>query len=134
MVFSVPVPIFIKIGQRQIQIANPFQLMGMHEQESVLPLDEHTHHAYRLLLEYFCFPEKFNFLSLNLDFLCYLEEQSQFELLIHLKLNLNDQMVIRNYSELNVANFKLFATPVVNLFEKQAEPQKLITSSWNIHW
>ena len=124
-IFSPSTGFSLKIGQRQIQIANPFQLMGMHEQESVLPLDEHTHHAYRLLLEYFCFPEKFNFLSLNLDFLCYLEDQSQFELLIHLKLNLNDQMVIRNYSELNVANFKLFATPVVNLFEKQAEPQKI---------
>ncbi|MCO8107731.1 type VI secretion system baseplate subunit TssF [Acinetobacter indicus] len=124
-IFSPSTGFSLKIGQRQIQIANPFQLMGMHEQESVLPLDEHTHHAYRLLLEYFCFPEKFNFLSLNLDFLHYFEDQSQFELLIHLKLNLNDQMVIRNYSELNVANFKLFATPVVNLFEKQAEPQKI---------
>jgi type VI secretion system protein ImpG len=45
---------------------------------------------------------------------------------IHLKLNLNDQAIIRNYSELNVANFKLFTSPVVNLFEKQAEPQKSI--------
>ncbi|MDN5416277.1 MAG: type VI secretion system baseplate subunit TssF, partial [Acinetobacter sp.] len=39
--------------------------------------------------------------------------------------NLNDQAIIRNYSELNVANFKLFTSPVVNLFEKQAEPQKI---------
>ena len=124
-IFSPSTGFSLKIGQRQIQIANPFQLMGMHEQESVLPLDEHTHHAYRLLLEYFCFPEKFNFLSLNLDFLHYFEDQSQFELLIHLKLNLNDQMVIRNYSELNVANFKLFVATVVNLFETQAEPREI---------
>ncbi|HIF5335832.1 TPA: type VI secretion system baseplate subunit TssF, partial [Acinetobacter baumannii] len=42
------------------------------------------------------------------------------------KLNLNDQAVVRNYSELNIANFKLFTTPVINLFEKYAEPQKIV--------
>ena len=44
---------------------------------------------------------------------------------MHFKLNLNDQAAVRNYSELNAANFKLFAAPIVNLFKKQAEPQKI---------
>ena len=53
---------------------------------------------------------------MNLGLLKYLEkEQNQFEILIHLKLNLNDQVNIRNYSELNVANFKLYVVPVINL-------------------
>jgi len=57
-------------------------------------LDQHTHHAYRLLMEYFCFSEKFNFLNMNLGLLKHLEkEQNQFEILIHLKLNLNDQSI-----------------------------------------
>lgn len=116
----------LKIDQRIIDIDNPFDLMGFHEDESVLPIDQHTHHAYQLLLEYFCFPEKFNYLNLNLDFLKHLiKSQSTFEILIHLKLNLNDQAVIRNYSQLNEANFRLFTTPTVNLFEKKAEPQKI---------
>ena len=116
----------LKIGTKIINIKNPFDVMGFDESESLLPVDQHTHHAYRLLLEYFCFPEKFNYLNLNLDFLKHLKEgQTEFELQVHLKLNLNDQAIIRNYSELNVANFKLFTSPAVNLFEKKAEPQKI---------
>jgi type VI secretion system protein ImpG len=29
--------------------------MGFDENESLLPVDQHTHHAYRLLIEYFVF-------------------------------------------------------------------------------
>lgn len=116
----------LKFGHRVIDIPNPFSIMGFAETESLLPLDQHTHHAYRLLMEYFCFSEKFNFLNMNLGLLKHLEkEQNQFEILIHLKLNLNDQVNIRNYSELNIANFKLYVVPVINLFKKQAEPQKI---------
>ena len=83
-------------------------------------------------MEYFCFPEKFNYLNLNLSILKdVLVQQNTFELLIHLKLNLNDQAVVRNYSELNIANFKLFTVPAINLFEKQAEPQKISHTQLN---
>jgi len=116
----------LRINNKVVPIKNPFEVMGFDENESLLPVDQHTHHAYRLLIEYFCFPEKFSYLNLNLDFLKLLKEENlSFEVQIHLKLNLNDQAIIRNYSELNVANFKLFTSPVVNLFEKQAEPQKI---------
>ena len=117
----------VRIGQRSMEITNPFAVMGFSEQESLLPVDQHTHHAYRLLMEYFCFPEKFNYLNLDLSVLkgVLREHEQSFEILIHLKLNLNDQAVVRNYSELNIANFKLFTTPAINLFEKQAEPQKI---------
>lgn len=107
-------------------IENPFQTLGFEEKDSVLPIDQHTHHAYRLLLEYFCFPERFQYLVLDLKFLKRLEKiPSSFELNIHLKLDLNNTIEIRNYNELNHANFKLFTTPIVNLFEKYAEPQKI---------
>lgn len=116
----------LKIANRVIDIENPFELLGFDENQSLLPVDQHTHHAYRLLMEYFCFPDKYNYLNLNLDFLNHLKpEQHTFEIQIHLILNLNDQAVIRNYSELNIANFKLFTSPIINLFEKQAEPQKI---------
>ncbi|ALH95837.1 type VI secretion system baseplate subunit TssF [Acinetobacter equi] len=114
------------VNHQKINIKNPFYVKGFDESESLLPRDNHTHHAYRLLIEYFCFPEKFNYLDLDLGFLKHLkDQQTEFELQIHLKLNLNDQSVIRNYSELNTANFKLFTSPAVNLFEKKAEPQKI---------
>lgn len=108
------------------EITNPFQLKGFDEDDSLLPLDEHTHHAYRLLTEYFCFPEKFNFLNLNLTALNRLgDECTAFSLEIHLSLNLSDQTLVQHYAGLSCANFKLFCTPAINLFEKQAEPQKL---------
>lgn len=116
----------VRIGQSVFEISNPFEVMGFSEQESLLPIDQHTHHAYRLLMEYFCFPEKFNYLNLDLSVLKeHLKQQNHFEILIHLKLNLNDQAMVRNYAELNIANFKLFTTPAINLFEKQAEPQRI---------
>lgn len=116
----------VRIGTQLYQISNPFSLMGFEEDESLLPIDQHTHHAYRLLMEYFCFADKFSFLNLDLSFLRnLLDQQTSFDLQIHFKLNLNDQAIIRNYSELNGANFKLFSTPAVNLFEKNAEPQKI---------
>lgn len=125
-IFKTTTGFSIKVGQRSYDIKNPFEVMGFQEGESLLPIDQHTHHAYRLLMEYFCFPEKYNFLNLNLDVLKgRMKEHTQFEIHIHFKLNLNDQAIIRNYSELNVANFKLFSTPAVNLFEKSAEPQKI---------
>lgn len=122
----------IRVGHQLSRIENPFKVMGFSEEESLLPVDQHTHHAYRLLMEYFCFPEKFNYLNLNLSILKdVLVQQNTFELLIHLKLNLNDQAVVRNYSELNIANFKLFTVPAINLFEKQAEPQKISHTQLN---
>ena len=116
----------LKYQNHKVDIARPFEVMGFTEKESILPIDQHTHQAYRLLTEYFCFPEKFNFLNLNLNFLkSVMKDITDFELQIHFKIDLNDQVVIRNYAELNSANFKLFSTPIVNLFEKQAEPQKI---------
>ena len=116
----------LKVGNKILNISNPFSILGFDESESLLPLDQHTHHAYRLLMEYFCFSEKFNYLNLNLEFLKDLDlTQNIFEIQIHLKLNLNDQTVVRNYSELNIANFKLFTSPAINLFTKKAEPQKI---------
>lgn len=115
----------IKTAKKTFEIPNPFDVIGFEDNQSLLPIDQHTHHAYRMLIEYFCFADKFSYLNLDLGFLKHLKDQSTFELNIHLKLNLNDQTIVRNYSELNVANFKLFTCPVVNLFEKQAEPQKI---------
>ena len=116
----------IKIGSCDYDVENPFQIMGFEESQSLVPIDLHTHQAYRLLMEYFCFADKFNFLELDLEFLKKQNiQQAHFEVQIHFKMNLNDQIAIRNFSELNVANFKLYVSPVVNLFKKQAEPQKI---------
>ncbi|MGD1409705.1 type VI secretion system baseplate subunit TssF, partial [Enterococcus faecium] len=66
----------LRINHKVVAIKNPFEVMGFDENESLLPVDQHTHHAYRLLIEYFCFPEKFSYLNLNLDFLKLLKEEN----------------------------------------------------------
>lgn len=125
-IFKATTSFSIQAGRQTFEIANPFELAGFAEQQSILPLDQHTHQAYRLLMEYFCCPEKYNFLTLNLGFLHLLDTaENEFEVQVHFKMNLNDQAALRNYTELNAANFKLFCTPAVNLFKKQAEPQKI---------
>lgn len=125
-IFKCDTAFSVKMGHQIIDIPNPFETVGFDEDSALLPIDQHTHHAYRLLMEYFCFSDKFNYLNLNLSFLKKISKPiEQFEIQIHFKVNLNDQAVIRNYSELSVANFKLFTTPIINLFEKYAEPQKL---------
>lgn len=125
-IFQTETSFSIRSDSHVFEIKNPFQLIGFDEKESILPSDQHTHQAYRLLMEYFSCPEKFHFLNLDLNFLHLFNTfNNTFELLIHFKLDLNDQVILRNYSELNTANFKLFCTPVVNLFNKQAEPQKI---------
>lgn len=125
-IFKAETRFSLSAASQQIEIDNPFDVMGFQEADCVLPIDQHTHHAYRLLLEYFCFPERFNYLNLDLAVIQQLNSAVQyFEIQIHLKLNLNDQALIRNYAELNIANFKLFTSPAVNLFEKHAEPQKI---------
>lgn len=125
-IFKAETRFSILIKQQRIEIPNPFKVFGFEEDASLLPLDQHTHHAYQLLLEYFCFPERFNYLYLDLAFIQQLQpEQVNIDLQIHFKLNLNDQAMLRNFSELSLANFRLFTTPAINLFEKQAEPQKI---------
>ena len=91
-IFKTSTGFSIKVGNRAYNIKNPFEVMGFDESESLLPIDQHTHHAYRLLMEYFCFADKYSFLNLDLSALKgVITEQTEFEIQIHFKLNLNDQ-------------------------------------------
>jgi len=98
-------------------IAEALLPVGFEDNESVLPYPEHAHPAYRLLQEYFVFPDKFRFL--DLAFPAEMPATEEVEVLFLLTyapprgLNVSPEL------------FALGCTPIVNLFNKTAEPLRL---------
>jgi len=91
--------------------------VGFDPEDAVLPSPEHGHPAYRLLQEYFTFPEKFHFIDVRFPPL----ERAG---------NTVDVLFLLNYlppGRLSVepGNFALGCTPVINLFHRLAEPIRL---------
>ncbi len=87
--------------------------VGLAEDEEVIPFPRHSHPAYRLLQEYFTFPEKFHFADVR-----GLRGQAAGEKLD--LLFLLDRVPRRLV--LTPETFALGCTPVVNLFRKTSEP------------
>lgn len=81
--------------------------VGLGEDEIMLPFPGSSHPAYRLLLEYFTFPEKFFFI--DIDNLNQHESTKYFDIL----LMLNSRPAL----DIDKDSFVLGCTPVINLFE-----------------
>jgi type VI secretion system protein ImpG len=91
--------------------------VGFEEDEEVIPYPRHSHPAYRLLQEYFAFPEKFHFVDVSglagrasggsIDLLFLLDRASKRRLL------------------LTPDTFSLGCTPIANLFRKTTEPIRI---------
>jgi type VI secretion system protein ImpG len=98
------------------------QPVGFGPEESVIPYPPHAHPAYRLLQEYFQFPQKFLFFDLaNLDRHPSREPNpdEKLDILILLTEIPRQRLVIDRHT------FALGCTPVVNLFPKTSEPIRL---------
>lgn len=95
--------------------------VGMQENEGLLPYPEQSFKGYRLLTEFFVFPEKFMFFDIeNIKYK--LDKTYTNELNIYIYLDDTELELERN---INKENLLLGCTPVVNLFPVQAEPVKL---------
>jgi len=91
--------------------------VGFGPEEDVLPYPPQSHRGYRLLQEYFSFPEKFLFFDLdNLD---RLRRGSTFDVLFLLDRAPAEQLGV------DAETFALGCTPVINLFQKTTEPIRL---------
>jgi type VI secretion system protein ImpG len=91
--------------------------VGFGPDEEVLPYPRHAHPGYRLLQEYFTFPEKFLFFDLR-----HLQAQTaqhDCDILILLDQRPPERLVVDRH------NFCLGCTPIVNLFRKTTEPIRL---------
>jgi type VI secretion system protein ImpG len=94
---------------------------GFNADESMLPYPQASHPAYRLLTEYFAFPEKFLFVDLAFPDAARLAGKGR-TLDVFIYLNRAAPSLERS---LTAAAFALGCTPIVNLFPQTAEPIKL---------
>lgn len=101
--------------------ANPLTPVGFGEDESLIDYPARSHPAYRLLTEFFAFPEKFGFFDLDLRRLGALGGR-QFTLHLVLKDIAADSAYARLLEGLTAANLPTGCTPVVNLFAQHGEP------------
>ena len=100
---------------------NAITPVGFSEKEGLLPYPAASFMGYRLLTEYFVFPEKFMFIDIN-GLAKHIPEDAGENLDLYIYLKSSDVELEHNISE---QTFALGCTPVVNLFEQRAEPIKL---------
>lgn len=103
------------------------QAVGFNTNESVLPYSDQSFSGYRLLQEYFHFPEKFLFVDLSgLNFTSTTEFRgSSFDLYFCLGPIERPERLAKLEQSLKADTFQLGCTPIVNLFERVAEPIRL---------
>jgi len=91
--------------------------VGFEAEESVLPHSERSFSGYRLLQEYFAFPEKYLFFDVcGLDRLVASSFPQAFDLVLSLRREFPLEKGISPHT------FRLHCTPIVNLFSHVAEP------------
>jgi len=110
--------------QRAVQLpAGCIRPVGFAENESMLPYVRRSFAGYRLLQEYFAFPEKFFFLELSgLEQLgaAGFQERAEFILLISEFERADRQQALE--TGVSAKTLRPDCTPIINLFEHTAEP------------
>jgi type VI secretion system protein ImpG len=104
----------------------PIAQAGFTEAGALLDYPMLSHPAYRLLFEYFGFPEKFDFIDVDLGALLDAAGSCR-RLTLHVVLGAADggRPAAPELALLSAAHFQLFATPVVNLFRQRGEPIRM---------
>ncbi|MGH8853273.1 MAG: type VI secretion system baseplate subunit TssF [Telluria sp.] len=116
--------------------AIPVHPAGFDEDEALIDFPARSHASYRLLTEYFCFPEKFNFIDLDLRALAADAPPGARTLTLRLALSglRSDSNLARMLGTLSTNNVLLGCTPVINLFRQRGEPVRLthMTASYPV--
>jgi type VI secretion system protein ImpG len=95
--------------------------VGFEENEGMLPYGARSFPGYRLLTEYFAFPQKFLFCDVTgLNCLSRMPAQQEVELILFL-----NRAAPQLESRVTADTFRLGCAPIVNLFTKLAEPIRL---------
>jgi type VI secretion system protein ImpG len=93
------------------------QPLGFAETEAMLPSGKRTFQGYRLLQEYFAFPQRFQFVELR-GLQTGLRQCHEKEIEITILLGRTDVQLEKT---LDSSHFALHCTPVVNLFQRRAD-------------
>ena len=111
---------------RQAPIEVPLSAMrpmGFDTNEGVLEYPGRSFLAYRLLQEFFAFPEKFFFLELSgLEAILNQGFKNEFEIIFLLSRIDSEETRLRLENGVSVSVFRTAATPVINLFPQTCEP------------
>jgi len=100
------------------------EAVGFSNDENILPEIKNVFSGYRLLKEYFCYRDKYHFIDIiNLDILqnfpkSALKNNHTFSL----KIKLSRKLKITK--KITKENFKLYCTPIINIFDTTAQPIK----------
>jgi type VI secretion system protein ImpG len=102
---------------------DPIGEIGFDRSEAILPYADTSFQGYRLLQEYFSFPQKFLFFDLkHLDQLARSSLSDRLEIVILLDEFQRPERATLLESAVDAGTFQLGCTPVVNLFDQCAEP------------
>ncbi|MBN3753179.1 type VI secretion system baseplate subunit TssF [Paraburkholderia sp. Tr-20389] len=101
----------------------PIEQAGFDEQDALIDYPAKSHPAYRLLTEYFAFPDKFSFADFDLASILRASGRCQ-RVTLHIVLKdvRSDSNLARLLDGMSAQHLRLFCTPVVNLFRQHGEP------------
>ncbi|MGG1946314.1 type VI secretion system baseplate subunit TssF [Trinickia sp. NRRL B-1857] len=106
--------------------AVPIRQAGFGESDALLDYPLRSHPAYQPLSEYFGFPEKFDFADIDLGAtLDTVGPCRRATLHLVLKEGCGKPYAGRLLESLSSAHFRLFSTPIVNLFSRRGEPIRI---------
>lgn len=121
---------YLEIGDggpwRQIE-RMPLALGGFGDDDALVPLRPSEHAAYRLLSEYFAFPDKFHFIDIDLGKLAPMLPAAAHRFTLHLIVNglHGDSGAARLLGTLEATHLVPGCAPVVNLFHQAAMPVRI---------
>jgi type VI secretion system protein ImpG len=117
------------VSWQQLIKQNPLRSVGFSEQEALLPYTPRSFQGYRLLQEYFAFPERFMFVELTqLQTAIRQCNEDQLDIIVLLN-RYNPQLV----NSIDASRFALFCTPAVNVFPKKVDRVHLSTQTTEYH-
>ena len=97
--------------------ASSIAFPGFNPDEALLPYPQNVFDGYRILQEYFIFPQRFHFFAVTgLERLWPAEQSAKVRIKLHFTRQLPDSLRVGK------ADFRLFCTTAVNLFKHSAEP------------
>lgn len=115
-------------GRWRMLAKPPVAPVGFAADEALLPVATSEHGAYRLLTEYFAFPEKFDFFDIDLGALIAAAPDDCTRLTLRLALTGAGPgtQAARILRTLTAAHLLLGCTPIINLFEQTATPIRVV--------
>ena len=117
-IFSGIKQVCLQYGEHYIELgADALSPVGFEDKDQVLPYSSRSFGGFKLLTEFFMFPERFQSVLLDLGKSLRFAQTNTVKIHIFL-----DEMAIDLSRSLGVENFHLFCAPIINLHDLTAEP------------